>query len=61
MKKFDLIAFICCLIVAYMIIGSAYHLIKSFTANFKFTFAVFLAVPVALALYALYNYFKYFK
>ncbi|MCI6152281.1 MULTISPECIES: hypothetical protein [Fusobacterium] len=60
MKNFDIVAFICVVIVVYMIIGSTIFILKQLKYNLKFTIVIFISVIIGLGLICLYNYFKNF-
>lgn len=60
MKNFDIVAFVCTVIVIYMIIGSAVFILKQLKYNLKFTIVIFISVIIGIALICLYNYFKNF-
>lgn len=60
MKNFDIVAFICVVIVIYMIIGSTIVILKQLKYNLKFTIVIFVSVIIGLGLICLYNYFKNF-
>ena len=57
----NLVALICCVIVIYMIVGGGYTFIKNLITDTKLTLIIFIAFPIILGIYALYNYFRYFK
>lgn len=60
MKNFDIVAFICVVIVIYMIIGCTVFILKQLKYNLKFTMIIFISVVIGLGLICLYNYFKNF-
>lgn len=60
MKNFDIVAFICGIIVVYMIIGCTIFILKQLKYNLKFTVIIFISVVIGLGLICLYNYFKNF-
>ncbi|WP_294707195.1 hypothetical protein [uncultured Fusobacterium sp.] len=60
MKNFDIVAFICGIIVIYMIIGCTFLILKQLKYNLKFTVIIFISVIIGLGLICLYNYFKNF-
>ena len=60
MKNFDIVAFICLIIVIYMIIGCTVFILKQLKYNLKFTVIIFISVIIGLGLICLYNYFKNF-
>lgn len=60
MKNFDIVAFICGIIVIYMIIGCTVFILKQLKYNLKFTVIIFISVVIGLGLICLYNYFKNF-
>ncbi len=60
MKNFDIVAFICGIIVIYMIIGCTFFILKQLKYNLKFTVIIFISVVIGLGLICLYNYFKNF-
>ena len=60
MKNFDIVAFICGIIVVYMIIGCTFFILKQLKYNLKFTVIIFISVIIGLGLICLYNYFKNF-
>lgn len=60
MKNFDIVAFICGIIVVYMIIGCTFFILKQLKYNLKFTVIIFISVVIGLGLICLYNYFKNF-
>ena len=60
MKNFDIVAFICGIIVVYMIIGCTVFILKQLKYNLKFTVIIFISVVIGLGLICLYNYFKNF-
>lgn len=60
MKNFDIVAFICGIIVVYMIIGCTIFILKQLKYNLKFTVIIFISVIIGLGLICLYNYFKNF-
>ena len=60
MKNFDIVAFICVIIVIYMIIGCTFFILKQLKYNLKFTVIIFISVVIGLGLICLYNYFKNF-
>jgi membrane protein YdbS with pleckstrin-like domain len=60
MKNFDIVAFICLIIVIYMIIGCTVFILKQLKYNLKFTVIIFISVVIGLGLICLYNYFKNF-
>ena len=60
MKNFDIVAFICVIIVVYMIIGCTIFILKQLKYNLKFTVIIFISVVIGLGLICLYNYFKNF-
>lgn len=60
MKNFDIVAFICVIIVIYMIIGCTVFILKQLKYNLKFTVIIFISVVIGLGLICLYNYFKNF-
>ena len=60
MKNFDIVAFICGIIVVYMIIGCTIFILKQLKYNLKFTVIIFISVVIGLGFICLYNYFKNF-
>ena len=60
MKNFDIVAFICVIIVVYMIVGCTIFILKQLKYNLKFTVILFISVVIGLGLICLYNYFKNF-
>ena len=60
MKNFDIVSFICGIIVVYMIIGCTFFILKQLKYNLKFTVIIFISVVIGLGLICLYNYFKNF-
>lgn len=60
MKNFDIVAFICGIIVVYMIVGCTIFILKQLKYNLKFTVIIFISVVIGLGLICLYNYFKNF-
>ncbi|MFR4480013.1 hypothetical protein [uncultured Fusobacterium sp.] len=60
MKNFDIVAFICIIIVVYMIVGCTVFILKQLKYNLKFTVIIFISVVIGLGLICLYNYFKNF-
>ena len=60
MKNFDIVAFICGIIVIYMIIGCTVFILKQLKYNLKFTVIIFISVVIGLGFICLYNYFKNF-
>ena len=60
MKNFDIVAFVCGIIVVYMIIGCTVFILKQLKYNLKFTVIIFISVIIGLGLICLYNYFKNF-
>ena len=60
MKNFDIVAFICGIIVIYMIIGCTFLILKQLKYNLKFTVIIFISVVIGLGLICLYNYLKNF-
>lgn len=60
MKNFDIVAFVCGVIVIYMIIGCTIFIFKQLKYNLKFTAIIFISVVIGLGLICLYNYFKNF-
>ncbi|WP_294655496.1 hypothetical protein [uncultured Fusobacterium sp.] len=60
MKNFDIVAFVCGIIVVYMIIGCTVFILKQLKYNLKFTVIIFISVVIGLGLICLYNYFKNF-
>ena len=60
MKNFDIVAFICLIIVIYMIVGCTVFILKQLKYNLKFTVIIFISVVIGLGLICLYNYFKNF-
>ena len=60
MKNFDIVAFICGIIVIYMIIGCTFFILKQLKYNLKFTVIIFISVVIGLGVICLYNYFKDF-
>lgn len=60
MKNFDIVAFICVIIVVYMIVGCTVFILKQLKYNLKFTVIIFISVVIGLGLICLYNYFKNF-
>ena len=60
MKNFDIVAFVCGIIVVYMIIGRTVFILKQLKYNLKFTVIIFISVVIGLGLICLYNYFKNF-
>ena len=60
MKNFDIVAFICGIIVVYMIIGCTFFILKQLKYNLKFTVIIFISVVIGLGVICLYNYFKDF-
>ena len=60
MKNFDIVAFICIIIVVYMIVGCTVFILKQLKYNLKFTVIIFISVIIGLGLICLYNYFKNF-
>ena len=60
MKNFDIVAFICGIIVVYMIVGCTIFILKQLKYNLKFTIIIFISVVIGLGLICLYNYFKNF-
>ena len=60
MKDFDIVAFICIIIVIFMIIGCTLFVIRELRYNLKFTILIFISVVIGLGLICLYNYFKNF-
>ncbi|WP_294726430.1 hypothetical protein [uncultured Fusobacterium sp.] len=60
MKNFDIVAFICVIIVVYMIVGCTVFILKQLKYNLKFTMIIFISVVIGLGLICLYNYFKNF-
>lgn len=60
MKNFDIVAFICVIIVVYMIVGCTVFILKQLKYNLKFTVIIFISVIIGLGLICLYNYFKNF-
>lgn len=60
MKNFDIVAFICLIIVIYMIIGCTVFILKQLKYNLKFTVIIFISVVIGLGFICLYNYFKNF-
>ena len=60
MKNFDIVAFICGIIVVYMIIGCTIFILKQLKYNLKFTVIIFISVVIGLGLICFYNYFKNF-
>ena len=60
MKNFDIVAFICVIIVVYMIVGCTIFILKQLKYNLKFTVIIFISVVIGLGLICLYNYFKNF-
>lgn len=60
MKNFDIVAFVCGIIVVYMIIGCTVFILKQLKYNLKFTVIIFISVVIGLGFICLYNYFKNF-
>ncbi len=60
MKNFDIVAFICGIIVVYMIVGCTIFILKQLKYNLKFTVIIFISVVIGLGVICLYNYFKNF-
>ena len=60
MKDFDIVAFIYCIIVVFMILGCIFFIIRELRYNLKFTILIFISVVIGLGLICLYNYFKNF-
>lgn len=60
MKNFDIVAFVCGIIVVYMIIGCTVFILKQLKYNLKFIVIIFISVVIGLGLICLYNYFKNF-
>ena len=60
MKNFDIVAFVCGIIVVYMIVGCTVFILKQLKYNLKFTMIIFISVVIGLGLICLYNYFKNF-
>ncbi|MSS61435.1 hypothetical protein FYJ54_08095 [Fusobacterium sp. FSA-380-WT-2B] len=60
MKDFDIVAFIYCIIVVFMIVGCIFFIIRELRYNLKFTILIFISVVIGLGLICLYNYFKNF-
>ena len=60
MKNFDIVAFICGIIVIYMIIACTVFILKQLKYNLKFTVIIFISVVIGLGVICLYNYFKDF-
>lgn len=60
MKNFDIVAFVCGIIVVYMIIGCTVFILKQLKYNLKFTVIIFISVVIGLGVICLYNYFKNF-
>ena len=60
MKNFDIVAFVCVIVVIYMIIGCMVFIFKQLKYNLKFTIIIFISVVIGLGLICLYNYFKNF-
>ncbi|MGY0395129.1 hypothetical protein [Fusobacterium sp. SYSU M8A802] len=61
MKDFDIVAFVYCIIVVFMIVGCIFFIIRELRYNLKFTILIFISVVIGLGLICLYNYLKYFK
>lgn len=60
MKDFDIVAFVYCIIVVFMIVGCIFFIIRELRYNLKFTILIFISVVIGLGLICLYNYFKRF-
>lgn len=60
MRDFDIVAFVCTIVVIFMIVGCTLFIIRELRYNFKFTILIFFSVVVGLGLICLYNYFKNF-
>lgn len=60
MKNFDIVTFICIIIVIYIIVGSIFFILRQLKYNFKLTLIIFISVVLGLGVICLYNYLKKF-